>query len=32
MERHLDNGGMIIMTTHQEIEIAARATQRLQLA
>ena len=32
MEQHLDNGGMIIMTTHQEIEIAARATQRLQLA
>jgi heme exporter protein A len=32
IERHLENGGMIIMTTHQEIEIAARATQRLQLA
>jgi heme exporter protein A len=32
MERHLENGGMIVMTTHQEIEIAAAATQRLQLA
>jgi heme exporter protein A len=32
MERHLENGGMIVMTTHQDIEIAAAATQRLQLA
>ena len=24
MERHLEHGGMIVMTTHQEIEIAAR--------
>jgi heme exporter protein A len=32
MERHLEKGGMIVMTTHQEIEIAAAATQRLQLA
>jgi heme exporter protein A len=32
MERHLQHGGMIVMTTHQEIEIAAIATQRLQLA
>jgi heme exporter protein A len=32
MEDHLRRGGMIVMTTHQEIEIAAGATQRLQLA
>ncbi|SEK58418.1 heme exporter protein A [Nitrosovibrio tenuis] len=32
MEQHLKQGGMIVMTTHQEIEIAAVATQRLQLA
>ena len=32
MERHLEHGGMIVMTTHQEIEITAAATQRLQLA
>jgi heme exporter protein A len=32
MEDHLRRGGMIVMTTHQEIEIAAAATQRLQLA
>lgn len=32
MERHLEHGGMIVMTTHQEIEITAGATQRLQLA
>lgn len=32
MERHLEHGGMIVMTTHQEIEIAALTTQRLQLA
>jgi heme exporter protein A len=32
MERHLEKGGMIVMTTHQEIEIAAAAIQRLQLA
>lgn len=32
MERHLKHGGMVVMTTHQEIEITAAATQRLQLA
>ncbi len=32
MERHLEHGGMIVMTTHQEIEITSVATQRLQLA
>jgi heme exporter protein A len=32
MERHLEKGGMIVMTTHQEIEIAAAEIQRLQLA
>ena len=32
MEQHLEHGGMIVMTTHQEIEITAVATQRLQLA
>ncbi|HJT51309.1 MAG TPA: cytochrome c biogenesis heme-transporting ATPase CcmA [Nitrosospira sp.] len=32
MERHLEHGGMIVMTTHQEIEISAAAIQRLQLA
>jgi heme exporter protein A len=32
LEQHLGQGGMIVMTTHQEIEIAAVATQRLQLA
>ncbi len=32
MERHPEHGGMIVMTTHQEIEISAAAIQRLQLA
>ncbi|MDQ3185395.1 MAG: cytochrome c biogenesis heme-transporting ATPase CcmA [Pseudomonadota bacterium] len=32
MEQHLKHGGMIVMTTHQEIEIAALSIQRLQLA
>jgi heme exporter protein A len=32
MEQHLEHGGMIVMTTHQEIEIAAAGAQRLQLA
>ncbi|MBA2659266.1 MAG: cytochrome c biogenesis heme-transporting ATPase CcmA [Nitrosospira sp.] len=32
MEQHLERGGMIVMTTHQEIEITAVTTQRLQLA
>ncbi|MEP6606708.1 MAG: cytochrome c biogenesis heme-transporting ATPase CcmA [Nitrosospira sp.] len=32
MEQHLEGGGMIVMTTHQEIEITAVTTQRLQLA
>lgn len=32
MEQHLENGGMIVMTTHQEIKITSVTTQRLQLA
>lgn len=32
MERHLEQGGMIVMTTHQEIQITAAAIQRLPLA
>ncbi|SFW36925.1 cytochrome c biogenesis heme-transporting ATPase CcmA [Nitrosovibrio sp. Nv17] len=32
MESHLARGGMIVMTTHQDIDIAAPAVQRLQLA
>jgi heme exporter protein A len=32
MERHLEHGGMIVMTTHQELEITAGATQQLKLA
>jgi heme exporter protein A len=32
IERHLEHGGMIVMTTHQEIEISGAAIQRLQLA
>ena len=32
LEQHLQQGGMVVMTTHQEINIAAAATQRLQLA
>ena len=32
MERHLEQGGMIVMTTHQEIRITAAAIQRLPLA
>jgi heme exporter protein A len=32
MERHLEHGGMIVMTTHQELEIGAGAIQQLKLA
>ncbi len=32
LEQHLARGGMVVMTTHQEIDIAAVATQQLQLA
>ena len=32
MERHLEQGGMIVMTTHQEIRVTAAAIQRLPLA
>lgn len=32
LEQHLVQGGMVVMTTHQEIDIATGATQRLQLA
>jgi len=31
LERHLGQGGMVVMTTHQEIDITTGATQRLQL-
>ena len=31
LEQHLQQGGMVVMTTHQEINITAVATQRLQL-
>jgi len=32
IERHLDNGGMAIVATHQELHIAAGSFQRLELA
>jgi heme exporter protein A len=32
LEKHLAQGGMLVMTTHQEINIAAAATQKLRLA
>lgn len=32
LERHLEQGGMVVMTTHQEIDVATSATQRLQLS
>ena len=32
LEQHLAQGGMVVMTTHQEIDIAAVSTQQLQLA
>jgi heme exporter protein A len=32
LEQHLQQGGMVVMTTHQEIEIAAASTAQLQLA
>lgn len=32
LEQHLAQGGMVVMTTHQEIDIAAISTQQLQLA
>jgi len=31
LEQHLGQGGMVVMTTHQEIDITTGATQRLQL-
>lgn len=31
-ELHLENGGMLIMTTHQELEIAAGTTQEIRLS
>ncbi len=31
-ERHLKHDGMIVMTTHQDIEIAAKSVVQLQLA
>jgi heme exporter protein A len=32
LEQHLNQGGMVVMTTHQEIDIAAVSTHRLQLS
>jgi len=32
LEQHLQQGGMVVMTTHQEIEIAAAAISQLQLS
>ena len=32
VEAHLDRGGIVVLTTHQEVAIAARATQRVELA
>lgn len=32
LERHLEQGGMVVMTTHQEIDVATGATQRLHLS
>lgn len=32
LEQHLAQGGMVVMTTHQDIDIAAATTQQLQLA
>ena len=32
LEQHLQQGGMVVMTTHQEIEIATASTMELQLA
>lgn len=32
LEKHLAQGGMLVMTTHQEINITAAATQKLRLA
>lgn len=32
LEQHLDQGGMVVMTTHQDINVAAVVTKRLQLA
>ena len=31
-ELHLENGGMLILTTHQELEIAAGTTQEIRLS
>jgi heme exporter protein A len=31
VEAHLDRGGIVVLTTHQEVPIAARATQRVEL-
>jgi len=32
VEAHLERGGIVVLTTHQEVAIAARATQRVELA
>jgi len=32
VEAHLDRAGIVVLTTHQEVAIAARATQRVELA
>lgn len=31
LEAHLDHGGIVLLTTHQEVAIAARAAQRIEL-
>ena len=31
LEAHLDTGGMVVLTTHQEVTIAARVTRRVEL-
>lgn len=31
LEAHLDGGGIVLLTTHQEVAIAARAAQRIEL-
>ena len=31
LEQHLEKGGMVVMTTHQDINVTAIVTKRLQL-
>ncbi len=32
LEPHLDRGGMIVMTAHQDVPLRARTVQRIELA